>query len=78
VQKRLLLQLNNLDIGAIREEEYAQHLFNAMRDYLQTSGISWLLVGDVGLRRFIAQKVDRLDDMISYEVALPPLLCIRM
>jgi DNA-binding MarR family transcriptional regulator len=34
---------------------------------VQTDGISWLFVGDVGLRRFIAQEVDRLDDIISFE-----------
>lgn len=69
----LLIQLNNLDIGAIHDEEHARHLFNSLRDYLQTPWVSWLLVGDIGLRKFIAQKVDRLDDIISYEMVLPPL-----
>ncbi|NNM59141.1 MAG: hypothetical protein HKM04_04940, partial [Legionellales bacterium] len=35
--------------------------------------MTWLFVGDVGLRRFIAQEVDRLDDIVSYEVKLEPL-----
>jgi hypothetical protein len=69
----ILVQLNNLDIGTIHEEKHLRVLFNALRDYLQTQGISWILVGDVGLRRFIAQEVDRLDDIISYEVELNPI-----
>ena len=32
-----------------------------------------MLVGDVGLRRFIAQQVDRLDDIVSYEVKIDAL-----
>ena len=32
-----------------------------------------MLVGDVGLRKFIAQHVDRLDDIISYEVKIEAL-----
>jgi hypothetical protein len=66
----ILVQLNNLDIGTIHEEKYLKYLFNAMRDYVQTDGISWLLVGDLGLRRFIAQEVDRLDDIINNEVKI--------
>lgn len=66
----ILLQLNNLDVGAIHDEKHLKYLFNALRDYVQTDGISWLLVGDVGLRSFIAQEVDRLDDIISYEVKI--------
>lgn len=69
----ILLQLNNLDIGAIHEEKHLKYLFNAMRDYVQTDGISWLLVGDLGLRRFIAQEVDRLDDIVNHEVKIGPL-----
>lgn len=66
----ILLQLNNLDIGAIHDGKHLKYLFNALRDYLQTDGISCLLVGDIGLRSFIAQEVDRLDDIISYEVEI--------
>lgn len=69
----VLLQLNNLDIGAIHSEDHLRYLFNVMRDYFQTAGFSWMLVGDVGLRQFIAQKVDRLDDIISFEVEISPL-----
>ena len=69
----ILLQLNNLDIGVVHEEKYLQYLFNALRDYIQTRGISWLFVGDVGLRQFIAQHVDRLDDIVSYEVDIQPI-----
>jgi hypothetical protein len=72
-QHGILIQLNNLDIGAIHDEDHMRYLFNALRDYLQTDGISWILVGDVGLRGFIAQEVDRLDDIISYEVKIEPL-----
>jgi hypothetical protein len=68
-----LIQLNNLDIGTIHEERHMQYLFNALRDYVQTDGISWILVGDIGLRRFIAQAVDRLDDIINYEVEITAL-----
>lgn len=68
-----LFQLNNLDIGEIHQQSEIKALFNALRDYTQTDGSSWLLVGDVGLRRFIAQEVDRLDDIISYEVEINPI-----
>jgi hypothetical protein len=69
----VLIQLNNLDVGEIHSEAEMKYLFNALRDYTQTEGTSWLFVGDVGLRRFIAQQVDRLDDIISYEVFIDPL-----
>ncbi|MCK4608607.1 MAG: hypothetical protein KAT71_03920 [Gammaproteobacteria bacterium] len=69
----ILLQLNNLDIGTIHEEKYLRYLFNALRDYIQTRGISWILVGDIGLRRFITQQVDRLDDIVTYEAEITPL-----
>ena len=69
----LLIQLNNLDIGAIHDETSLRHLFNALRDYFQTRNTSWILVGDIGIRRFIAQQVDRLDDIISYEVDILPI-----
>ncbi len=69
----LLLQLNNLDVGIIHDEAHLKYLFNALRDYMQTDGISWILVGDKGLRSFIAQEVDRLDDIISHEVFIEPL-----
>jgi DNA-binding transcriptional ArsR family regulator len=68
-----VVQLNNLDIGVVQDEKHMKYLFNALRDYIQTDGISWILVGDVGLRRFIAQEVDRLDDIVSYEVEINPL-----
>jgi hypothetical protein len=69
----LLIQLNNLDIGIIHDEKKLQYLFNVMRDYFQTKNVSWLIVGDVGIRKFIAQQVDRLDDIINYEIDLYPL-----
>jgi DNA-binding transcriptional ArsR family regulator len=69
----VLLQLNNLDVGTIHEEKYLRYLFNALRDYIQTRGISWFLVGDVGLRQFVAQQVDRLDDIVSYETEIKPM-----
>lgn len=69
----ILVQLNNLDIGEVHSEKHLKYLFNALRDYIQTNGVSWILVGDIGLRKFIAQQVDRLDDIISYEVCLSPM-----
>ena len=69
----ILLQLNNLDIGAIHEVKHLKYLFNELRDYIQTDLVSWMLVGDIGLRRFIAQQVDRLDDIVSYEVTIDAL-----
>jgi len=69
----LLIQLNNLDINIVHNEEHLTYLFNAARDYFQISNISWFLVGDIGLRSFIAKKVDRLDDIISTEILIKPL-----
>ena len=69
----VLLQLNNLDIGEIHNQVEMKYLLNALRDYTQIDGSNWLLVGDIGLRKFIAQQVDRLDDIISYEVTINPL-----
>jgi len=69
----ILIQLNNLDVDTIHNENALKALFNALRDYLQTDGLSWVLVGDKGLRRFIAQEVDRLDDIINYEISLSPI-----
>ena len=69
----ILLQLNNLDIGEVHSETDMKYLFNALRDYTQIDGTNWLFVGDVGLRKFIAQQVDRLDDIISFEVKIEAL-----
>lgn len=69
----ILIQLNNLDIGAIHTEEHLRYLFNMLRDYMQTPNTSWLLIGDEGLRAFIASKVDRVDDIITYETIIDPL-----
>lgn len=69
----VLFQLNNLDIDEIHTQEDMKYLLNALRDYTQIDGTNWLLVGDVGLKRFIAQHVDRLDDIISHEVIINPL-----
>lgn len=69
----ILLQLNNLDIGAIHEVRHLTYLFNELRDYIQTDLVSWMLVGDIGLRKFIAQHVDRLDDIVSYETRIDSL-----
>ena len=69
----LLIQLNNLDVNVIHREEQLTYLFNAVRDYLQIDNVSWFLVGDIGLRSFIARRVDRLDDIISYGVSIKPL-----
>lgn len=69
----ILVQLNNLDIDAIHTETHLKYILNALRDYMQTRNVSWLLVGDVGIRPFIASKVDRVDDIISYETFINPL-----
>ncbi len=69
-KKGIIIQLNNLDVGEVHDETHLKYLFNALRDYSQTNGVSWLFVGDVGLRKFIAQQVDRLDDIISFEVKI--------
>lgn len=68
-----LFQLNNLDIGEIHNEVDMKYILNALRDYTQIEGSNWIFVGDKGLRKFIAQHVDRLDDIISYEVTLNPM-----
>jgi Penicillinase repressor len=68
-----LFQLNNLDVGEIHSEPDMKYLLNALRDYTQIEGSNWVFVGDKGLRKFIAQHVDRLDDIISYEVTLNPI-----
>lgn len=69
----ILIQLNNLDLNAIHTEEHLEYLFNAARDYFQIENVSWFLVGDVGLRSFIARRVDRLDDIISDTISIKPL-----
>ncbi|RZI46681.1 hypothetical protein [Candidatus Finniella inopinata] len=68
-----LFQLNNLDIGEIHSEHEMKYMLNALRDYTQIKGSNWIFVGDRGLRKFMAQHVDRLDDIISYEVSLNPI-----
>lgn len=69
----ILIQLNNLDLNAIHTEEHLEYLFNAARDYFQIENVSWFLVGDVGLRSFIARRVDRLDDIMSDTISIKPL-----
>lgn len=69
----ILIQLNNLDIGAVQNEDHIKTLLNIMRDYFQMTGTSWLLVGDMSLRRFIAQEVDRVDDIVAFETDITPL-----
>lgn len=69
----ILIQLNNLDVNVVHTEDHLEYLFNAVRDYLQIENISWFLVGDVGLRSFVAKRVDRLDDIISDEIFIKPL-----
>ena len=69
----VLFQLNNLDVGEIHSQKEMKYLLNALRDYTQIDGSSWFFVGDLGLRRFIAQQVDRLDDIVSYEVKISPI-----
>lgn len=69
----MLIQLNNLDIGVVQHESHIKTLLNIMRDYFQMNGTSWLLVGDMPLRRFIAQEVDRVDDIIAHETDIIPL-----
>lgn len=72
-QYGVLIQLNNLDVGTVQKEESLIELLNIMRDYFQMPRTNWMLVGDQHLRRFIAQKIDRLDDIISTEISIVPL-----
>lgn len=69
----LMIQLNNLDVNVIHSETHLSYLFNAATDYFQIENISWFLVGDIGLRSFIARRVDRLDDIIRYDVLIKSL-----
>jgi len=69
----ILVQLNNLDLNVVHSEEHLSYLFNAVRDFLQIENISWLLVGDVGIGSFIANRVDRLDDIISDKIFIKPI-----
>lgn len=69
----VIFQLNNLDIGEIHSEEDMKYIFNALRDYTQINGSNWFFVGDTGLKKFISQQVDRLDDIISHETVLDPI-----
>ncbi|MCL5260935.1 MAG: hypothetical protein M1561_04565 [Gammaproteobacteria bacterium] len=69
----ILIQLNNLDLGAIHTEAHLKYTLNSLRDYMQTRNVSWLLVGDTGIRSFIASKVDRVDDIIGHEAFINPL-----
>lgn len=72
-QHGVLIQLNNLDVGTVQDEKHLVMLLNVMRDYFQIPGSSWLLVGDTQLRQFIAQKIDRLDDIIVCDIEITPL-----
>jgi len=69
----ILIQLNNLDVGVVQNADHLKMLLNIMRDYFQMNGTNWLLVGDMSLRRFIAQEVDRVDDIIAFEMDITPL-----
>lgn len=68
----ILIQLDNLDINDPYSEDHLIYLFNAIKDYLQIENISWLLVGDAGLRSFIAKKTNQLDTVISTDVFIRP------
>lgn len=71
--KGTIIQLNNLDVGTLFDPAQLASFLNGIRDLLQIEGYTWILVGDTGLRRFIADKVDRLDDIIAYDCYLEPL-----
>ncbi len=58
---------------ASQDEQHLTMLLNVMRDYLQLPGSSWLWVGDTQLRQFIAQKIDRLDDIVGCDIEITPL-----
>jgi len=73
VEEEIIVQVNNLDIGTTLSEEEGTHFLNAIRDILQIPGYSWILVGDLGLRHFIADRVDRLDDIVALEWLVEPL-----
>lgn len=69
----IVIQINNLDINTTISSTQLKIFLNRIRDLLQLPGYSWLLVGDTGLRGFIASNVDRLDDIVTFEVYIPPL-----
>lgn len=69
----IVVQLNNLDIGTMLSPEQIRFFLNDIRDVIQREGFSWILVGDSGLRNFITENVDRLDDIVTLEIAIEPL-----
>ena len=69
----LLIQLNNLNVNVTHDEKHLRHLFNALRDYLHTPYVSWLLLGTCGLRQFISEQVERLSSIIPFELNMTPL-----
>jgi len=71
--KDTIIQLNNLDIDVLFSSQQLILFLNDIRDILQIEGYTWILVGDSGLRSCISDKVDRLDDIISYDCIIEPL-----
>ncbi len=67
------VQLNNLDPNLTFTEEELTIFLNDIRDSLQLSGFSWILVGKKGLAQFITRRVPRLRSIISHDVSLAPL-----
>ena len=72
-KKGTIIQIDNLDLDTLLTSEQLRVFLNDIRDTLQIEGFNWLLVGDKGLRDFIASKVDRLDDIVTLEVLIEPL-----
>ena len=67
------IQLNNLDPDLTFSGEELTAFLNDIRDSLQLSGFSWLLVGKNGLARFVTRHVPRLRSITNHDVSLDPL-----
>lgn len=73
-RRDIIIQLDNIDLVTIFSSSQLKFFLNDIRDILQIEGFSWILVGDTGLRNFIASEVDRLDDIVTLEVYVEPLI----
>lgn len=69
----LLLQIDNLDIESAASKIHFKTIFNILRDYLQIPYTNWLLVGSASLRKFLAQHVSRVEEIISLAIEIPNL-----
>jgi DNA-binding transcriptional ArsR family regulator len=68
-----VIQLNNLDPDLTFTGDELSTFLNDIRDSLQLPGFGWLLVGKMGLGRFITVNVPRLRSIVAHDVAVAPL-----